>query len=230
MPSGRGRPAREASEKRKPSGNPNVFCNLTSSCAPGRRPASERPRCPFPSFRATSGGAASCRAMADVGRKNPSRKVRQGRQVCGRGARGKNSRRGAETQRACRTLLHKRAKRKQKGGWSAEGGPSLKTKKTALRTWKAGGRRMHSRAAGVPPAKLPKSKKQAKTPMLFVISRQATRLEAPLPDFPRCFLTSFRAPSECEPESRPANSSLVTRQKARHRILNDSMIGLTRLD
>ncbi|MBR4190930.1 MAG: hypothetical protein IKQ55_13345 [Kiritimatiellae bacterium] len=37
--SGRGRPAREASEKRKTSENASVFCNLTSSAAPRSRPA-----------------------------------------------------------------------------------------------------------------------------------------------------------------------------------------------
>ena len=40
-------------------------------------------RCLFSRVRATSGGSASCRAMADGGRTNGSRKVRQGRQGSG---------------------------------------------------------------------------------------------------------------------------------------------------
>ena len=75
----------------------------------------EAPPCFFRSFRVTSGGAASCRAMADGERKNDSRQVRQGRQGIGRRKGGKNSRGAAEARRAWRTLLHKRTKRKQKG-------------------------------------------------------------------------------------------------------------------
>ena len=72
-------------------------------------------RCSFRRSCATSGGAASCRAMADGERENGSRQVRQVRQVCGRRAGGKNSRGGAETRRNGRTLLHKRTKRKRNG-------------------------------------------------------------------------------------------------------------------
>jgi hypothetical protein len=44
----------------------------------------ESMRCLFSTVRATSGGAASCRALADGGRTNGSRKVRHGRKGCGR--------------------------------------------------------------------------------------------------------------------------------------------------
>ncbi len=53
--SGRGRPARGASGKRKTSENSNVFGNLA------------------PAMDSTSGGAASCRAMADGGREGKRR-------------------------------------------------------------------------------------------------------------------------------------------------------------
>ncbi len=48
---------------------------------------------------------------------------------------------------------------------------TLKTMKTASRTWKEGGKRMSSRGAGVPPAGRLGSGKQAKRPMFSVISR-----------------------------------------------------------
>ena len=118
---------------RKTSEKANVFCNLA------------------PAVDSTSGGAASCRAGAEGergGRKNISRKVRQGRKVSARRAGGKNSRGAAEARRAWRTLVHKRTKRKQKGGWRAGGSSTLKTMKTASRTWKAGGRRMGCRGGG----------------------------------------------------------------------------------
>ncbi len=44
----------------------------------------------------------------------------------------------AEARSAWRTILHKRTKRKQRGGWRAGGRPTLKTMKTASRTWKGG--------------------------------------------------------------------------------------------
>ncbi len=72
-------------------------------------------RCLFRRFHATSGGAASCRAMADGGRKNGSRKVRQVRQVCGRRPGGRNSRGGAETRRNGRMILHNRTNKETKG-------------------------------------------------------------------------------------------------------------------
>ena len=68
----------------------------------------------------------------------------------------------------------------------AGGMPTLKTMKTAPRTWKEGGKRMGSRSAGVPPAGLQKSGKQAKTPMFSMITHPPARLEAAPPEVTRC--------------------------------------------
>ena len=65
---------------------------------------------------------------------------------------GKSSRGAAETRRAWRTLLHKRTKRKQKGRLESGRNANMETMKTALRTWKEGGKWMCSRDADVPPA------------------------------------------------------------------------------
>ena len=73
-----------------------------------------------------------------------------------------------------------KVKKNKRGGWSAGGRTTLKTMKTAPRTWKAGGTRMYSRGAGVLPARRPESGKQAKRPMFSVISHPAVRLEAAL--------------------------------------------------
>ena len=73
--------------------------------------------------------------------------------------------------------------------------PALKTMKTASRTWKAGGKRMDSRGAGVPPARRQGSGRQAKRPMFSVISYPPLCLEAAPPKSPRCPFRSFRATS-----------------------------------
>ena len=83
VPSGHGRPAREASGKRKQAKRP-MFSVISQPAARLEAAPPEAVRCLFRRSRATSGGAASCRAMADGERKNGSRKVRQGRQGSGR--------------------------------------------------------------------------------------------------------------------------------------------------
>ncbi len=60
----------------------------------------------------------------------------------------------------------------KKGGWKAGGRPTLKTMKTASRTWKEGGKRMCSRGAGVPPARLLKRGKQAKRQCFQSLEKQ----------------------------------------------------------
>ena len=135
----------------------------------------------------------------------------------GGSAGGKNSRGAAEARRAWRTLLHKRTKRKQKGGWSAGRRPTLKSMKTASRTWKAGGKRMDSLGAGVPPAKRPKSGKQAKTPVFSVISHPAPHLEAAPPKSPRRSFGSFRATSGGAASCRAGGKCAADRP---HRILS----------
>ena len=161
------RPCR-GDDNRKPSENANVFCNLA------------------PAVDSTSGGAASCRAGAEGERMEGGRmshaKSAKSAKGAGGSAGGKNSRGDAETRNAWRTLLHKRTKRKQKGGWSAGEKPTLKTMKTASRTWNAGGKRMCSRGAGVPSARPLKSGKQAKGP---------------------CVLCSHAPPGRCDYQSRP---------------------------
>jgi hypothetical protein len=74
-------------------------------------------------------------------------------------------------------------KQDQKGGWRAGGMSASKPLEPALRTWKAGGKLMCSRSAGLPPATLQKIGKQEKKPMFSVISR------------PRCPSWEVRLPS-----------------------------------
>ncbi len=64
------------------------------------------------------------------------------------------------------------AQKEQTGRLACGRRPTLKTMKTAPRTWKAEGKRMCRRGAGVPPARRLESGKQAKMPMFSVISRQ----------------------------------------------------------
>ncbi len=115
---------RRGDDNRRTSENANVFCNLS------------------PAMDSTSGGAASCRAGAEGERMEGGRishaKSAKAAKGAGGSAGGKNSRGAAETRSAWRTLLHKRTKRKQKGGWSAGGRPTLKTMKTASRPLKSG--------------------------------------------------------------------------------------------
>jgi hypothetical protein len=66
-----------------------------------------------------------------------------------------------------------------KAAKGAGGMPTLKTMKTASRTWKAGGKRLCSRGAGLPPVRLQKSGRQAKTPMISVISRPSWEVRLP---------------------------------------------------
>ncbi len=100
--SGRGRPAREDPEKRKASESANVFCNLS------------------PAMDSTSGGAASCRAGVEGERMAGGRMSHTKAAKAAKGAGGmREERTHAEPRSAWRTLLHKRTKKKQKGGWSA---------------------------------------------------------------------------------------------------------------
>ncbi len=87
------------------------------------------------------------------------------------------------------------AKEGQKGGWSSGGRSTMKPMKTAPRTWEAGGTRMCSRGAGVPPARHLGSGKTSERPMFSVISHPMPCMEAAPPKSPRCSFRSFRATS-----------------------------------
>ncbi len=153
---------------------------LRENARPKGRPAS----CHLPQ----SGWRAGC------GRKNVSRKVRQVRQGSGR--------------RAVKSTTTRTSRMPLRGlRWLGGGKNStLKTMKTASRTWKEGGKRMSSRGAGVPPAWRLKSGKQAKRPMFSIISHPGARLEAAPPEVPRCLFRRSRTASggaaSCRAEGR----------------------------
>ena len=114
--SGRGRPAREASGKRKTSENANVFCNLTSPGAAGSRTSGSSAMVvqKLPSH---FQGVRHPAAPGENGRpKGRTASCHLSLRHSGWRAGGKNSRGGAEARRAWRgRILHKRTKRKQKG-------------------------------------------------------------------------------------------------------------------
>ena len=90
----------------------------------------------------------------------------------------------------------------KRGIWRAGGMPTLKTMKTASRTWKEGGERLCSRGACVPPVRRLESGKQAKTPMFSVISHPPVRLEAAPPEVPQWLFRRSRAASGGAPSCR----------------------------